>query len=62
MKTSIGVGGYARGDIAKNVEYVQAADRLGISVSSVQKLIRQGGWIHRSSATPELMKEGLGRG
>lgn len=30
MKTSIGVGGYARGDITGAVEYVQAADRLGV--------------------------------
>lgn len=30
MKTSIGVGGYARGDITGSTSYVQAADRLGV--------------------------------
>jgi F420-dependent oxidoreductase-like protein len=30
MKTSIGVGGYARGNIDKTVEFVRAADRLGV--------------------------------
>ena len=30
MKISIGVGGYARGDITGAVDFVQAADRLGV--------------------------------
>ncbi|NRA00588.1 MAG: LLM class flavin-dependent oxidoreductase [Myxococcales bacterium] len=30
MKLSIGVGGYARSDVASAVEYVQAAERMGI--------------------------------
>ncbi|MEM6709114.1 MAG: LLM class flavin-dependent oxidoreductase [Pseudomonadota bacterium] len=30
MKLSVGIGGYARGDIAGAVEFVQAADRLGV--------------------------------
>jgi F420-dependent oxidoreductase-like protein len=30
MKTSIGVGGYSRGNIAGSVKFVQAADRLGV--------------------------------
>ena len=30
MKTSIGVGGYARGDITGALNYVQAADRAGV--------------------------------
>ena len=30
MQTSIGVGGYGRGNIDRTVEYVKAADRLGV--------------------------------
>ena len=30
MKLSIGVGGYARAEIKRSVEFVQAAERLGV--------------------------------
>ena len=38
MKTSIGVGGYARGDITGALNYVQAADRAGVAAASSPSL------------------------